>query len=264
MIYSILCVQFMCLTQPLSMSSLVFLLVWDPLLHTTYISSPSHHLLFTTHAHTNAACSDVVPMSCHLFVTSLSQPPTWKSACHVNVHRSTWLFSSLIAELPSHVLSLQDRSHFQTTDKLCINWGNNTDHCGQSSSTHPFNGPFSGTARVGRYQKSKANLDFTEARDSEWQWHQLGHMQVCTSLQTDNHASTPPLSFFTGRMPFLLTKHTVWKHWRLWPELEVEEKSAGMVLPYFPPTFPSPTRSLLTHPSLTCFLPFLPLEVGPP
>jgi len=30
--------------------------------------------------------------------------------------------------------------------------------------------------------KGKANLDFTEARDSEWQWHQLGHMQVCTSL----------------------------------------------------------------------------------
>jgi len=28
-------------------------------------------------------------------------------------------------------------------------------------------------------------------------------MQVCTSLQTDNHASTPLLSFFTGRMPFL-------------------------------------------------------------
>jgi len=40
------------------------------------------------------------------------------------------------------------------------------------------------------------NLDFTEARDSEWQWHQLGHMQVCVSLQTDNHASIPPLSLF--------------------------------------------------------------------
>jgi len=39
--------------------------------------------------------------------------------------------------------------------------------------------------------KGKTNLDFTEARDSEWQWHQLGHMQVCTSLQTDNHASNP-------------------------------------------------------------------------
>jgi len=56
---------------------------------------------------------------------------------------------------------------------------------------------------VSRYQKSKTNLDFTEARDSEWQWHQLGHMQVCTSLQTDNRASTPPLKFFTRRMPFL-------------------------------------------------------------
>jgi len=69
--------------------------------------------------------------------------------------------------------------------------------------THPFNGPFSGTTWVGRYQKGKTNLDFTEARDIEWQWHQLGHMQVCTSLQTDNHVSTSLLSFFTGRMPFL-------------------------------------------------------------
>ena len=62
--------------------------------------------------------------------------------------------------------------------------------------THPFNGPLSGTTQVSRYEKGKTNLDFTEARDSEWQWHQLGHMQVCTSLQTDNHASTPPLSFY--------------------------------------------------------------------
>ena len=58
--------------------------------------------------------------------------------------------------------------------------------------THPFNSPSSGTTRVSWYQKGKTNLDFTEARDSEWQWNQLGHMQVCTSLQTDNHASTPP------------------------------------------------------------------------
>jgi len=60
--------------------------------------------------------------------------------------------------------------------------------------THPYNGPLSGTT----------NLDFTEARDSEMQWHQLGCMQVCTSLQRDNHASTPPLKIFTGWMPFLL------------------------------------------------------------
>jgi len=48
--------------------------------------------------------------------------------------------------------------------------------------THTRLRPFSGTTRVSRYQKGKTNVDFTEARDSEWQWHQLGHMQVCSSL----------------------------------------------------------------------------------
>jgi len=67
--------------------------------------------------------------------------------------------------------------------------------------THQFNDPFSGNTRVSRYQTDKTNLDFTEARDNEWQWHQLGHMQVCISLQADNHASTPPLSFLQARCP---------------------------------------------------------------
>jgi len=67
--------------------------------------------------------------------------------------------------------------------------------------TQPFNGALSGTTQVGRYQKGKTNLDFTEARDSEWQWHQLGHTHVCTSLQADNHASTPPLSFLQAGCP---------------------------------------------------------------
>jgi len=62
--------------------------------------------------------------------------------------------------------------------------------------TYPFDSPLSGTTRLSWYQTGKTNLYFTETRDSEWQWHQLGHMQVCTSLQIDNHASTPPLSFF--------------------------------------------------------------------
>ena len=30
-----------------------------------------------------------------------------------------------------------------------------------------------------------------------WQWQQLDHMQIiCTLLQTDNHTSTSPLSFY--------------------------------------------------------------------
>jgi len=38
--------------QSLSMSSLVYLIVWSPPPHIPYISSPSHYLLFATHAHT--------------------------------------------------------------------------------------------------------------------------------------------------------------------------------------------------------------------
>ena len=73
--------------------------------------------------------------------------------------------------------------------------------CTCNTHTHPFNGSFSGTTRVSRYQKGKTSLDFTEARDSEWQWHQLGRMQVCTLLQTDSHASTTPLSFLQAGCP---------------------------------------------------------------
>ena len=75
--------------------------------------------------------------------------------------------------------------------------------------TPSFNGPLSRTTRVSRYQKGKTNRDFTEARDSEWQWHQLGHMQVCTSLQTDSHASTPPLSFLQARCLSCLPTNSV-------------------------------------------------------
>ena len=74
-------------------------------------------------------------------------------------------------------------------------------HFQANTHTHPFNGLLSRTTRVSRYQKGKTNLDFAEARDSEWQWHQLGHMQVCTSLQTDNHTSTAPLSFLQAGCP---------------------------------------------------------------
>ena len=71
--------------------------------------------------------------------------------------------------------------------------------------THPFNGPLSRTSRVSRYQKGKTNLDFTEARDSEWQWHQLGHIHY-TSLHLApgrKPRQHPTTQFFTGRMPFL-------------------------------------------------------------
>ena len=90
-------------------------------------------------------------------------------------------------------------TQFMYSDNLTLYLRN--EFCYIHTHTHPFNGPFSGTTQVSRYQKGKTNLDFTEARDSEWQWHQLGHMQVCISFQTDNHASTPPLKFLQAGCP---------------------------------------------------------------
>jgi len=77
----------------------------------------------------------------------------------------------------------------------------NTDRPGEYVEQSTHTRPISGTTRVSRYQKGKTNLEFAEARDSEWQWHQPGRMQVCISLQTDNHARTPPLSFLQAGCP---------------------------------------------------------------
>jgi len=43
---------------------------------------------------------------------------------------------------------------------------------------------------VSRYQKGQTDLDFTEARDGEWQWHQLG-WAVCKSAPRSGQITTP-------------------------------------------------------------------------
>jgi len=74
--------------------------------------------------------------------------------------------------------------------------------------THPFNGPFSGTTCVSRYQKDKINLDFTEARDGEWQWHQLGHIKVSIQITTP----APHHSVFYGLGSLTAAQPTASKH----------------------------------------------------
>ena len=96
-------------------------------------------------------------------------------------------------------------------DLFCVEWdvkpqlSQSVNASNTHTHTHPFNGPFSGTTQVSRYQKGKTSLDFIEARDSEWQWHQLGHMKVCMSLQTDNHAITPSLNASNNNLLIMMT-----------------------------------------------------------
>ena len=60
----------------------------------------------------------------------------------------------------------------------------------------------SGSTRVSRYHKGKTNLDLLEQEivsGSGICW------AICKSApHADNHANIPLLSFFTGRMPFLM------------------------------------------------------------
>ena len=97
--------------------------------------------------------------------------------------------------------------HTMTTSAFSSCWHSQSPAFTRSSSsiiihnTHPFNGPLSGTTWVSRYQKFKINLDFTEARDSEWQLHQLGYMQVCISLQTSTPAPHHLLFYRPDALP---------------------------------------------------------------
>jgi len=100
-------------------------------------------------------------------------------------------------------VSLCCKSHgFRTANIKILSANSKHRHTQTHTHTH-LAALFPGLPGSAGTRKVKPNLDFTEARDGEWQWHQLGYMQVRTSLQTDNHDITTPLSFFTGWMPFL-------------------------------------------------------------
>jgi len=68
--------------QSLYKSPLVYLSFWHPSLHTPYISSPNHCLLFAAHAHTIATCFAVVLTLYHLILISLSTH--WNSIFYLN------------------------------------------------------------------------------------------------------------------------------------------------------------------------------------
>jgi len=99
----------MLFAQPFSKSSLVYVLVWNPPLHTPYISSPNHCLLFATNAHTIATCFAVVPR--------LSSNPSLSLNSLLGTLSFTLMspFSSLPAEVTPHFHSLRARTHFHAT-----------------------------------------------------------------------------------------------------------------------------------------------------
>ena len=131
--------------------------------------------------------------------TNTSGPPV---TCKVHSLRS-WFLTMVGLNKETSVRNMATGTESFPPDIRSVSWhfpeSSQTTPVHTHTQTHtPVQRPFFQDYPGEPAQKGKTYLDFTEARDSEWQWHQLGHMQVCTSLQTNNHASTPPLSFFTG------------------------------------------------------------------
>ena len=68
---------------------------------------------------------------------------------------------------------------------------------------HTLNGTFSGSIEVSRYQEGETDLDFTQARDSEWEWHQMSY--ICKFAPSYRQITMPAPHysvFLQARCPF--------------------------------------------------------------
>jgi len=122
--------------------------------------------------------------------------PRWPLVCH-QVDSIRLQIQHILSDSPS-------KQHRRQTLTL---WS----HC----YAHLFNGPFSRTTQVSQYQKGKTNLDFTEARDTEWQSHQLG---ICKSAPHFRQITMPAPHHSVFYRPDALpaTQPTASEHWRPW------------------------------------------------
>ena len=85
-------------------------------------------------------------------------------------------------------------------------------------------------AWVSRHQKGKPFWILLEQEMIGWQWHQVDHMQIiCASLQTDNHASTPPLRFLQARCPSCCPTNSI-KALKVNYHCKLVKLSAGLAL----------------------------------
>jgi len=121
----------------------------------------------------------------------------------VSCRRSTMTKQLLVHMFWILCIGLVTALHRQET------YWNSSTQANTHTNTHPFNGPFSRTTWVSRYQKGKTNLDLTEARDSEWQWNPL-------SAPRSRQITTPAPHHSVFYRPDALpaTQPTASNHWR--------------------------------------------------
>ena len=123
-----------------------------------------------------------------------------RRGCDLNPGPSAPKFSTLTTRLPSHptYTSTQHDSTYTSLFARAAALQSLVYH------THPFNGLFSRTTQVSRYQKGKTSLDLNEARDdgvSGISWTICKQSAPCSRHVT---TPTPHHSICTGRMLCLM------------------------------------------------------------
>ena len=107
----------------------------------------------------------------NMLVIMMKKNFCWNCQSQQPRERYAWSLCILLFCMQWSFETLNRQQHWQTRWRFMFATLRNFTH------THSrLTALFPGLPRVSRYQKGKTNLDFTEARVSEWQWHQLGHM----------------------------------------------------------------------------------------
>jgi len=110
-------------TIPLSKFSLFYLLAWHHPLHTPYISSPHHCLLFAAHVHTIATCFAVVPKLCHLLM--ICHEITCKSAVLTrwNIHKQLDFVTEIIHTEQTYSATKHSRCYqLMAAGEMLVHW----------------------------------------------------------------------------------------------------------------------------------------------
>jgi len=130
----------------------------------------------------------LLPLSCPLFQFHISYSFNWQNR----------KFSMKLYHVKEKVILPVTHTHTHTQPFYC------------SAGICPGLPGWAGTRKVKPERVNQSG--FTGARDSEWQWHLLGYMQVCTSSQTTTPTSHLSVFYRADALP--AAQPTASKHWR--------------------------------------------------
>jgi len=165
-----------------------------PVPHHSIFYGPNALLDAIQHCQSTEGKSESPPVDWYQIILLGDKDTRMRTICPESLH-SRALTGSRNCDLlitiptPNPLRHIPPRHNFGKVNKSCISLGSYYYYIRLTAF-------FSRTTWVSQHQKGKPFWILLEQEMMRWQWHQLDYLQIiCTSLQTDNHASTSPLGF---------------------------------------------------------------------